>query len=219
MNEKIDPPRVLDAMGDLPEFKDGYWSRRVAATGAIEELAGLEARRGDVEPIDQQFLRFAEGVAAAYGGLDHKEKAQADEIAQAKETPELMSYLARALGEYAKNVTEHLEEHGKIITSKRYEILANALLASGDRGGKRGCTQDRIESAINAFWGFLYDHAGRDNHDKPEWRAQAFEAACQKVFGDKIVEREMKKRNELRQELEKHVGLIPPTPKKARRIK
>ena len=212
MNDQNDPVWVLDAMGDLPEFKDGYWSRRVAATGALQELAGLKARRGDVEPVDQQFLRFAECVAV-FDELDD------EEIAQAKETPELMRYLAGALRLYATNVTEHLKEHGKIGTPKRYEFLANALLASGDRGGKRGYTQNRIESAINAFRGFLYDHAGWDNHDKPEWRAQAFEAACQKVFGDKVVERDKKKRDELRRELEKHVGLIPSIPKNARRIK
>ena len=211
--DENDPLGVLDAMGDLPELKGGYWSRRVAATGALRELDGLEAQPGAaVEPRNQQFLRFAECVATFHGLED-------EEIANAEETPRLMKYLARALGEYAKNVTEHLKEHGEIVTPKRYEFLANALLASGDRGGKRGYTQNRIESAINAFRGFLYDHAGWDNHDKPEWRAQAFEAACQKVFGDKVVERDKKKRDELRRELEKHVGLIPSIPKKARRIK
>lgn len=215
MSTEEDVGRVFERMGDLPEFKDGYWSRRVAVTGVTRELAGLEARRGDVEPRDQQFLRFAKCVAAAYDGLDDKE------IAQAKETPELMRYLKRALGEYAKNVTEHLEEHEKIVTPKRYEILANALLASGDRGGKRGWTQNRIETAINAYRGFLYDNTGWDNHDKPEWQAQAFEAAYEAVFGDKVVGDSQLNRNraELERELVKHGGLNPLIRKKARRIK
>ena len=221
MNEKIDPPRVLDAMGDLPEFKDGYWSRQIAATGAIEELAGLRGERGDVEPIDQQFLRFAQCVAAAYHDPDDDE-----EIIKAKETPELMRYLIKALGDYAARATSpaNLDAGGKIKTADRYRVLADVFLASGGHGGsrkksRRGVwTQNSIENAINAFWGFLYDHPGEDR-DEPEFRTRAFKAACQKVFGDKVTDRDEEKREALRSELEKHVGPIPLAPKKARRIK
>lgn len=215
MNNENNLLGFLDSLGDLPEFKDGYWSRRVTATGAAIELAGLRTQRGGVEPRDQQFLRFAEGVAAAYAGLDDKE------IAQADETPALIRYLAGALGEYAKQVTKHLGEHGKIASSKRYEFLANSLRASGGRGGKRGWTQDRIATAINAYRGFLFAHAGWDNHDKPEWQAKAFEAAYEVVFGDKVVEDSQMRKNErgLERVLVKHAGMARMLPKKARRIK
>lgn len=211
--EENDPLGFLDAIGDLPEFKDGYWSRRVAAAGALHELAGLEARPGVIpEPRDQQFLRFAEAVGAAYGGLNDQE------IAGADATPEIMRYLARSLGDYAQSVTAYVQEHGQIKTADRYGLLANALLASGDRGGSHGLTQNSIENAINAFWGFLYDHPGEDR-EEPEFRTRAFKATCQKVFGDKVTDRDKQKREALRSELEKHVGPIPVVPKKARRIK
>lgn len=213
MTAEDDAGETLDALGKLPEFKEGYWSRRVAAAGALHELAGLEARPGAIpEPRDQQFLRFAEAVDAAYAGLNDQE------IAEANETPEIVRYLARALGEYAKKVTEHLKEHGGIKTADRYGLLANALLASGERGGSNGLTRNSIGNAINAFWGFLCDHPGED-HDDPEFRTRAFKAACQKVFGDKVTDRDEKKMEALRSELEKHVGPIPLAPRRARRIK
>lgn len=210
---EFDLGELLDRMGELPELKEGYWTRRVAAAAALDELAGLEARPGVIpEPRDQQFLRFAEAVDAAYAGLNDQE------IAGANETPEIVRYLARALGEYAKKVTEHLKEHGGIKTPDRYGLLANALLASGERGGSHGLTRNSIEDAINAFLEFHYDHPGEDR-DEPEFRIRAFKAACQKVFGDKVTDRDKKKREALRSELEKHVGPIPLAPKKARRIK
>lgn len=215
MNEKDDLLPLLDAVGDLPQFREDYWSRRTAAAGALLELDGLEARRGDMEPMDQQFLRFAECVAAAYYGLEDKE------IAQAQETPRLMRYLADALGRYAANTTTHLMEQDKIATSKRYEFLANAFLASGDRGGKRGWTRQRIETAIEAYRSFLYEHVGHDKHGMPEWQARAFEAAYEKVFGDKVVEEKQVRENRrgLERELVKHAGMSALTPSKARRIK
>lgn len=224
MNDENDPLGFLDEMGVLPEFKDGYWSRRVAATGALQELAGLQGARGDVEPIDQQFLRFAQCVAAAYVGLDDKE------IVEAKETPELMRYLVKALGDYAARATSraNLDAGGRVKTADRYRVLADVFLASGGHGGSRKgkrrdvWTQRRIESAIEAYRGFLYERAGWDNHDNPEWQARAFEAAYKKVFGGEVRDepREQKDRDELERELVKHAGMAPLIPpKKARRIK
>lgn len=221
MIDENDPLGFLDSMGDLPEFKDGYWSRLVAAAGALQELAGLRGEHGDVEPIDQQFLRFAQCVAAAYDDPDDDE-----EIIKAKQTPELMRYLIKALGDYAARATspENLDAGGKIKTADRYRVLADVFLASGGHGGsrkkrRRGVwTRNSIEDAINAFLEFHYDHPGEDR-DEPEFRIRAFKAACQKVFGDKVTDRDKKKREALRSELEKHVGPIPLAPKKARRIK
>lgn len=218
MSAEDEVGKVFDRMGKLPEFKDGYWSRRVAANGALHELAGLRGSHGDVEPIDQQFLRFAQCVAAAYVGLDDKE------ILEANETPELMKYLIKALGDYAARSTSpaNLDAGGRIKTADRYRVLAEVFLASGGHGGSRKgnrggvWTRNRIESATEAYRSFLYDHAGWDNHDKPEWQAQAFEAAYKKVFGDQVIDkpREEKRRSELERELVRHAGMAPLTPER-----
>lgn len=224
MSAEDEVGKVFDRMGELPEFKYGYWSRQVAANGALEELAGLQGARGDVEPTDQQFLRFAQCVAAAYAGLDDKE------IVEAKETPELMRYLVKALGGYATRATSpaNIDASGRIKTADRYRVLAEVFLASGGYGGPRKgssrgvWTQKRIETAVEAYRGFLYEHAGWDNHDKPEWQARAFDAAYQAVFGDEAAEesRVRKNRSELANELVKHAGMAPLiSPKKARRTK
>lgn len=171
MSDENDPLGFLDAMGDLPEFKDGYWSRQVAAAGALQELAGLRGERGDVEPIDQQFLRFAQCVAAAYDGLDD------EEIIGAKETPELMRYLVKALGGYAARATSpaNLDAGGKIKTAGRYRVLAEVFLASGGHGGPRKgssrgvWTQKRIETAVEAYLNFLFEHAEWDYRERQEF--------------------------------------------------
>lgn len=224
MSDENDPLGFLDAMGDLPEFKDGYWSRQVAAAGALQELAGLRGERGDVEPIDQQFLRFAQCVAAAYDGLDD------EEIIGAKETPELMRYLVKALGGYAARATSpaNLDAGGKIKTAGRYRVLAEVFLASGGHGGPRKgssrgvWTQKRIETAVEAYLNFLFEHAEWDYRERQEWQARAFDAAYHAVFGDEAAEESQvrKNRHELERELVKHAGMAPLMPAdKARRIK
>lgn len=224
MSAEDDAGKVLDRMGELQEFKDGFWSRRVAASGALDELSGLQGARGDVEPIDQQFLRFAQCVAAAYDGLDD------EEIIKAKETPELMRYLVKALGGYAARATSpaNSDARRKIKTADRYRVLAEVFLASGGHGGPRKgssrgvWTQKRIETAVEAYRGFLYEHAGCDIHDKREWQARAFDAAYQTVFGDEAAEEPQvrKNRHGLERELVKHAGMAPLMPAdKTRRIK